>query len=550
MANKWYVADFETTSAIYYNKNGFTKVWLYGLCDDECNIIKIGTSIDDFMQQAKRLYGKVIYFHNLKFDGTFILDWLLNNGYEYKDDLSKVDKGFNALIGDMGQFYSITFKFTKNKQVHFYDSLKVLPFKVEKLAKDFNMAIEKEKINYDDYTLNAKSLIYQIHDIKIVATALKAIKEEGMTKMTTASCAYTSFRSMYNSECFDTRFPVLPKDFLIEWRQAYRGGRCQVNPIYQGKVLKGVKRFDINSMYPWAMHDMPLPYGMPIELDKPNQYPFELYKVEIGFDLKPDCLPSLLKKNTLYQDDTYYIDSDGVIELYISNIDLDLVKRNYNVYYLKYVKMYGFTCTTYSFRAYIDKWYARKKVDKGAQKLVDKLMLNSLYGKFGSNPEGQHKIPKLDDDKILSFDNSEVEEMKPYYLPIAIAVTSWAHKKIDDGIHMTGIENFVYVDTDSIHTLGTLPDDEIDQTILGKYKLEGIETISKYVRQKCYVYLQDDKYTITCAGMTQDMKDNVIKQYGKNIFKEFKSGFTCNGKLIPKRVKGGTILYETTFTIN
>ena len=162
VANKWYVADFETTSAIYYNKNGFTKVWLYGLCDDECNIIKIGTSIDDFMQQAKRLYGKVIYFHNLKFDGTFILDWLLNNGYEYKDDLSKVDKGFNALIGDMGQFYSITFKFTKNKQVHFYDSLKVLPFKVEKLAKDFNMSIEKEKINYDDYTLNAKSLIYQI----------------------------------------------------------------------------------------------------------------------------------------------------------------------------------------------------------------------------------------------------------------------------------------------------------------------------------------------------------------------------------------------------
>ena len=176
-------------------------------------------------------------------------------------------------------------------------------------------------------------------------------------------------------------------------------------------------------------------------------------------------------------------------------------------------------------------------------------MLNSLYGKFGSNPEGQHKIPKLDEDNILSFDNSEVEEMKSYYLPVAIAVTSWAHKKIDDGIHMTGIENFVYVDTDSIHTLGTLPDDEIDQTILGKYKLEGIETISKYVRQKCYVYLQDDKYTITCAGMTDEMKSNVIKQYGKNIFTEFKSGFSCNGKLIPKRVKGGTILYETTFTI-
>ena len=66
MANKWYVADFETTSAIYYNKNGYTKVWLYGLCDDDCNIIKIGTSIDDFMQQAKRLYGKDFKDHIYK----------------------------------------------------------------------------------------------------------------------------------------------------------------------------------------------------------------------------------------------------------------------------------------------------------------------------------------------------------------------------------------------------------------------------------------------------------------------------------------------------
>lgn len=547
--SKWYVADFETTSYKFYNRNGYTKVWLFGLCDSDCNIIKIGTSIEEFMIEARKLYGKIIYFHNLKFDGTFILDWLMNNGFTYYEDLDKVDKGFTTLIGDMGEFYSLTVKFSKGKQVHFYDSLKVLPFKVEKLAKDFHMEIEKEEIDYDKYEINAKTIIYQIHDVKIVATALKAIKEEGMTKMTTASCAYNSYTDMFQQEWLDYKFPDLGTEWLIEWRKAYRGGRSQVNPLYQGKILHNVKRFDINSMYPWVMHDMPLPYGMPIECKEPGNFKFELYKIDIEFNLKDGCLPSLLKKNNLYKEDSYYVTTDGIEEMYISNIDLDLVRRNYNITYLKFNKIYGFKTSVLMFRQYVDKWYSKKAVDKGAQRIVDKLMLNSFYGKYGSNPVGKHKIPVMKDN-VLTYINSEDEPMKHYYLPVAIAVTSWAHKKIDDGIHMTGIENFVYVDTDSIHTLGSLPNDEVDQKALGKYKLEGIEETSKYVRQKCYVYTQDGEYTITCAGMTQDMKDAAIRQYGKYIFEEFKEGFTIGGKLVPKRVKGGTILNETTFTIN
>ena len=32
---KWYVADFETTSYGYYLDNGYTKVWLFAVCDNE-----------------------------------------------------------------------------------------------------------------------------------------------------------------------------------------------------------------------------------------------------------------------------------------------------------------------------------------------------------------------------------------------------------------------------------------------------------------------------------------------------------------------------------
>lgn len=548
-SSKWFVCDFETTGVEFYNKNGFTKVWLYGLCDDDCNIVSIGDSIDMFMTIAKRLYGKIIYFHNLKFDGSFIIDYLLNAGYKYYEDISDKDKGFTTLIGEMGEFYSITWKFGKDRQVHFYDSLKVLPFKVEKLAHDFDMEIEKEKIDYNKYEINAKSIIYQIHDVKIVAVALKAIKEEGMKKMTTASCAYTSYTGMFDEQSLAIKFPELPEDFLLEWRQAYRGGRSQVNPIYQGKVLNNVKRYDINSMYPYVMHDLYLPYGLPLEQSEVGISRFELYKVNIEFKLKDGCLPSLLKKNNMFHEDSYYIETDGIIEMWISSIDLELVKRNYDIYYLEFKKIYGFKTSTLMFKEYINKWYEKKKVDKGAKRVVDKLMLNSLYGKFGSKCKGYHKYPLLIDG-LVKYENSSVEDMRKYYLPIAIAVTSHAHMKIDNGIHMTGIENFVYVDTDSIHTLGTLPDEEIDQKMLGKYKLEGVEEVSKYIRQKCYVYRQDGEYNITCAGLTEDMKKKAISQYGNNIFSVFDKGFVIAGKLVPKRVKGGTILYETTFSIN
>lgn len=550
VSSKWYVADFETTNYEFYEQNGYTKVWLYAICDSNANVINYGASIEDFFKQVRKMYGKTIYFHNLKFDGSFIISYLLNNGYTYSDNLKEVNKGFSTLIGEMGEFYSITIKFTKNKLLHIYDSLKLLPFKVKKIAEDFGLPILKEKIDYGKYEINEETLSYVFNDVKIVAMALAKIKDEGMNKMTTASCAYNQFTSLKSETFLVNAFPELDDEFLQEWRKAYRGGRSQVNPMYQGDIVHGVKRYDINSMYPYIMHDMKLPYGYPIPCDKINTFDFELYHINIEFELKEKHLPSLLKKCGMYTgDDSYYIESNGVEELWISSIDFNLLKRNYDIYYLEFVEILGFRTSSFMFFDYIDKWYSKKQVDKGAQKIVDKLMLNSLYGKFGSNNKGYHKIPKLDETGKITYDASEIEDMKKYYLPIAIAITSYAHLLLDNAIQETGIENFVYCDTDSVHTLGSLPLSWVDQKILGKFKLEGIEDKAKYVRQKCYVIKEKEKISITCAGLTDDMKKKAIDTYKDNIFIEFKSGFKIGGKLLPKQVRGGTVLYETTFEI-
>lgn len=550
VSKEWYVADFETTSYRYYLQHGYTKVWLFAICDSNANMYKIGDNIEDFIITTKKLYGKTIYFHNLKFDGEFIISWLLNNGYEYYDDLTETNKGFSVLIGEMGEFYSIDLKFTKNKIVHFKDSLKLLPFKVSKIAKDFKLPIMKEEIDYDDYEITKEKISYITNDVRIVAMALSQLKDEGMTKMTTASCAYNQYQSMRSSEYMNRTFPELPSEFLTEWRKAYRGGRSQVNPFYANKIISNVKRYDINSMYPSIMFNEKLPYGNPVEIDEMNSADFELYHMYIEFSLKKGHLPTLLRKSGLYSsEDSYYIDTEGSEELWISSIDFMLLKRHYDIYSMKIIKMYGFRCSSIMFSDYVDKWYKKKSIDEGAKKIVDKFMLNCLYGKFGSNHEGYHRIPTLDENGKVVYGKSEIEDMKKYYLPLAIAITSYAHLYIDNGIEATGIENFVYCDTDSVHTIGSLPKYMVDNHALGLFKLEAIETKAKYIRQKTYMTLEDNKIHITCAGMTDTMKQNAIDTYGMDLFNEFKVGFTMEGKLLPKHVKGGVVLYETTFQI-
>ena len=423
-SKKWYVADFETTSERYYNEHGYTKVWLWAICDNEDTIVSHGETIEEFIAYCRsKLNGKTIYFHNLKFDGSFIIDYLMKQGYEYSDDLSKIDKGLSCLISDMGVWYSIDVKFSKGKVVHFNDSLKLLPFKVSKIAKDFNLPIIKEKIDYDNYVVNDETLEYVYHDVRIVSQALKIIKSEGMTKMTTASCAYSNYNASKSLPFLQLCYPEQDTELLRSWRQAYRGGRSQVNPIYASKVLTNVRRYDINSMYPHIMRNLPLPYGNPIKYKGRDKYDFEIMHIKIGFILRDDSLPSLLKKSMSFNEDSYYLETEDIEEMWISNIDLQLVERNYNVYYLEILETYGFYCSNLLFKEYVDYWYPKKQQDKGAQRIVDKLMLNSLYGKFGTNIDKAHKMPILDGDKI-GFECSKFEEGKKYYLPVAIAITS------------------------------------------------------------------------------------------------------------------------------
>ena len=136
---KRFTADFET--CVWKDDETWVWAWAVSEIGNDDNIV-IDNSIDTFIEFCKQEKNASFYFHNLKFDGEFLIYWALTHGFTHvtkKEDIT--DNTFTTLISDMGQFYQITFYYKKgNKQVHkttFYDSLKIIPFSVDETAKAF-----------------------------------------------------------------------------------------------------------------------------------------------------------------------------------------------------------------------------------------------------------------------------------------------------------------------------------------------------------------------------------------------------------------------------
>ena len=175
---KRFVADFETTT-----DTNDCRVWAYGICGiGEPYDFQYGNNIEDFMKWCAGKENYIVAFHNLKFDGAFILGYLNANGFKHiVNNEDKADKTYETLISNMGAYYSMTVYFTVNgkkvNKVTFIDSMKIFNTSVEKLAQDFDLPIRKGSIDYKanrevGHILTDEEVSYLRNDVEIVARAL------------------------------------------------------------------------------------------------------------------------------------------------------------------------------------------------------------------------------------------------------------------------------------------------------------------------------------------------------------------------------------------
>lgn len=549
------MADFETTTKV-----DDCRVWCYCICEigNEDNII-IGKDISEFMKTLGTLGNCEVYFHNLRFDGQFIIYHLLSNSYTHIENEKKMkDKTFTTLISDLGQFYSIVIKIKKGCKIKIYDSLKKLPFKVKKISKAFNLQESKGEIDYQKerpigYELDDNEKEYVSNDCIIVSKALNIQFTQGLTAMTIGSDALNSFKSMCQ---FDELFPKLTQEVDDFIRHSYRGGWVYCNPKYANKTMYDLEVYDVNSLYPSRMRYCKLAYGKEVffkgEYQEDPEYPLYVQHLYCSFKLKPNCLPMVqIKNNPLYLATEYQTNvTDDIVELYLTNVDLELFKDMYDIYYIDYIDGYKFQGQYDMFNNYIDYWNKIKMENSDGHgdeslRTLAKLMLNNLYGKMASKTRTRRKIPYLDEETgIVKYVTSEEEIKDPIYTINACLITSYARDLIVRSA-VNCIDDFLYADTDSLHLLKN-PDTQnkikIDSVKLGYFKCESCPTRGKFLRAKTYIEEINGKLNIKCAGMNDQIKENMT-------WDQFTYGFESDLKIAPRIVKGGVVLLNTPFTI-
>lgn len=364
-----FVGDFETT---VYKGQDHTEVWASAIVPLFTEDVTIHHSIEEtynHLSELAKSHNIVIYYHNLKFDGSFWLDFLLVqkklkqayirtgkeiNQVEWLPKGKMKNNTFRYSVSAIGgQWYSIIIK-VNNHFIEIRDSLKLLPFSVKRIGKAFKTKHQKLDMEYTGYRyagceITEEEQRYIANDVLVVKEALEIMFQQGHDKLTIGACCLEEFKDGYNRKIatefdpfsYEEKFPNLYAETMklaygenVEGiptvgdyiRASYRGGWCYLVKGKEEREFYNGTTADVNSLYPSMMSSESgnyYPTGRPWFwkgnfCDDPfmrvppivnEQYWF--VRLRTRFYLKPGMLPTIqLKHNSLYKGNEFLTTSD------------------------------------------------------------------------------------------------------------------------------------------------------------------------------------------------------------------------------------------------
>ena len=554
-----YCADFETTSLAQYEVEGCTRVYLWKLMGVDDSTDALGIDIKSFIDYTETLGDANIYFHNLSFDGEFILWYLLENGYEYDEEI-KNDKTFRSIIDETGSIYSITIKHNVKAITEFRCSYKLFPKSISDIGKLVGIEKLNETHNYEEIKnyhsieeLPEEEIKYITNDVRIMVELIKYLQEKGVKGITMSTSAYKNWLKDKYTLCKNQMKKDTNEEIVEIVRKSYRGGITKVNPKYAGIEFNDVISFDVNSLYPSVMYENPMPIGegkiyKSVEEGRNDNRHLFIIVAFVQYAQVRTGMHAFIGNTSGFSYARKY-SYDDVIEnkmVYLWLDEFNLFKLVYDGQY-EILKVVGWKKANFVFNNYIDRWYkVKENARNDVERSLAKLMLNSLYGKFGMNDSRITKLPVGVGDTIIyhTLDNNTTY----YYKEIASYITSKARCKLASFMNRCG-DNFLYCDTDSVYYIGhEIPDvfkDVVDSKKLGYWKYEGHYTRFKALKAKCYLkQLDDGTIERRIAGCPKECAELINFD---NFAPQLK---LTNAKRCKKKVKGGIVIGNTDFTIN
>jgi DNA polymerase elongation subunit (family B) len=257
---------------------------------------------------------------------------------------------------------------------------------------------------------------------------------------------------------------LLRREVIDVWRKGYGGGWCEC--FKKGKFDSDVYyKIDVNSLYPFIMS---------------TSYPFP-YKYSV--------VNTLSKKQRQY---SYWL---GVKNGEVFN-SIEHKKKVCEYYYL-------FPQKIYPFKAYVLHFYNKKKYARGLRRIIYKLLLNSLYGKFAQRNEVdvvsnyRYKSMKnifyqeqiVNDLYRIKFTNQSKIWVNVIWSLFTTAKARQYMRNIKRYIEKQGLTVY-YTDTDSFILSGDMQKIKtiIDDNKLGQFKIEDMTTSMDIRGKKFYQF--------------------------------------------------------------
>ena len=342
------VGDFETT---VYEGQTSTEVWASALVPLFTEDVAIFHSIEETFYYMDTLKTNMtVYYHNLKFDGSFWLSYLLRRtdyqqalvqysetDYAFMERKDMPKGSFTYCISDKGLWYYIIIRTKSGCYIDIRDSLKLLPFSVKTLGKSFDtkhkkLDMEYEGERYAGCTITDAEKEYIKNDVLVVKEALEVMFKEGHTKLTIGSCCMNEFKQIigreYATMCPDMTAVECPiegfKNADEYIRHSYRGGWCYLVKGKEEKIYTNGITCDVNSLYPSMMSfesGNSYPAGkptwwtgnVPAEAKQKGRYFF--VRIKTRFYIKKNRLPTIqIKGNPLYRSNEWLESSDVILE--------------------------------------------------------------------------------------------------------------------------------------------------------------------------------------------------------------------------------------------
>ena len=408
-------------------------------------------TIDEFLMGLAENRVDRCYFHNLKFDDSFLASYMRNDeivmdGWKAVCKRRVVsDKGivYEDVIDFVGPRDPVKHRAIKHRCV-IWDSMKIWANPLEKLGKDFGVLKGETTGGSKALEVGCSKEMeeYCLQDCRVMMTAMEYYFERCREEthgqrpygwMTAASTAYNlacldATGRLGGKKEFDAHFPPCDEEHgFPEWlREGYKGAVPLLDEAIKNKVLYDVFVFDVNSMYPTQIFGSALPMGRPVHLDideddddgmdrlmrLKERGKLWVAKVKMKIDVKAGHRATYMLKSegpdgkTLCDHVNDYEGMNMYKESYqvITSVDIEYIMRDYDIRDMAVVEAIGFEADVDRRDRYfgnkikgnilshfVGRWYeVKEQASKSGDKSLKafaKLILNALYGKFGANPQ-------------------------------------------------------------------------------------------------------------------------------------------------------------------